>query len=107
MPYVSNRKISTRADKHELQDRRNDKWNMFYQDRRWKKLRKWYITEHPLCADCAISGRSVPADEVHHKVAFSTGDTIEDKFALLLDPDNLVSLCTTCHMKRHNKLKDR
>lgn len=107
MPYVSNRKISTRADKHELQDRRNDKWGRYYQSRAWKKLREWQIANYPLCHDCALNGLSVPATEAHHKVPFGTGKTDEEKFALLLDPENIVSLCHECHMKRHNKLKDR
>lgn len=107
MPYLSKRKIAVRSDKHELQERRNDKWNIFYQDRRWKKLRHWQITNFPLCYDCLFEGRSVPATEVHHKVPFSTGATIEDKFALLLDPDNIVSLCSECHDKRHKILNSQ
>ena len=104
MPYLNHRKISVRSDKHEVRERHNDKWNIFYGDRRWKKLRHWYITNHPICEDCLFEGRSVPAEHVHHIRPFSEGETLEDKFALLLDPDNLASLCHLCHAKRHKQL---
>lgn len=104
MPYITKRKVSVRCNKHEAQDRHNDKWNKYYQNRQWKLLRDYYMSLHPICADCAIEGRSVPADECHHKIPFSTGATHEEKMQLLLDPDNLVALCRTCHMKRHGYL---
>ena len=104
MPYISKRKVSTRPNKHETGECNNNKWNMFYQDRRWKKLRQWYMMTHPLCVDCLFEGRSVPAVECHHIIPFGTGDTIEEKFELLLDPDNLCALCKDHHVKRHKAL---
>ena len=103
--YITKRKVSVRCNKHEAQDRHNDKWNKYYQNRQWKLLRDYYMSLHPICADCAIEGRSVPADECHHKVPFSTGETETEKMQLLLDPDNLVALCRSCHLKRHGYLK--
>lgn len=105
MPSLIKRKISVRTNKHEIQERRNNKWNVFYQDRRWKKLRHWQITNHPLCHDCMLEGRSVPAEEAHHIKPFSQGKTMEEKFELLLNPNNIVSLCKKCHDKRHAILK--
>lgn len=107
MPYITKRKISVRSDKHETRERHNDKWNHYYQNRQWKLLRQWKITNYPLCQDCLFEGRSVPADEVHHIVPFSTGSTEEEKMRLLLDPDNIVSLCSMHHDKRHGKLNNR
>lgn len=104
MPYLSHRKISVRSDKHEVQDRRNNKWNRFYQNPRWKKLRSWYMSLNPLCVDCLFEGRSVPATELHHRKPFSTGKTDEEKFELLLDPDNLDPLCSYHHDLRHKLL---
>ena len=104
MPYISKRKIGLKTNHKEREDRRNNKWGIFYQDRRWKRLREWQITNFPLCHDCALEGRSVPATEVHHRVPFSRGETTEEKFALLLDPENIVSLCSECHDKRHKLL---
>ena len=62
------------------------------------------MSTHSICHDCALNGRSVPATECHHVIPFGTGDTDEDKFALLLDPDNLIALCSECHDKRHRLL---
>jgi 5-methylcytosine-specific restriction protein A len=70
----------------------------------WRRLRDWHIANHPLCNDCALNGRSVAATDVHHKIPFNTGKTEEEKWNLLLDPDNLVSLCKECHIERHKKL---
>lgn len=104
MPYLSKRKIGFNTDRKEVSNRRNSKWNHYYQDRRWKRLREWQITNHPICYDCMMNGRSVPAEHVHHVIPFSKGQTEEERIALLLDPDNIVSLCKNCHDKRHKLL---
>ena len=101
MPYITKRRISPPSRKEEHNTRRNNKWNKYYQNPKWKKLRDWYMSLHPICADCMIEGRSVPATELHHKIPFSTGNTEEERMELLLSPDNLVALCSECHDKRH------
>ena len=106
MAYISKRKISTRSDKHIKRPKNSNPWSHYYQNRAYKKLREWQITNHPICHDCAIEGRSVPAEHVHHIIPFSRGETEEEKFRLLLDPSNLVSLCAECHQKRHNELNN-
>lgn len=107
MPYLQKRKISVRSDKHEVNERRNNKWNRFYQNPRWKKLRAWYMSLHPLCVDCLFEGRSVPATELHHIKPFGEGQTEEEKFELLLDPDNLCPLCSHHHDLRHKMLNQQ
>lgn len=109
MPYISKRKVGNpnKIDKQEARDRHNDKWNIFYQNRRYKKLRSWYMTNHPLCEMCMFNGRSVPATECHHRTPISTGVTMEDKMNLLLDEKNLCALCSSCHDKIHASLKNR
>lgn len=107
MPYLSKRKIGINTDKKEVSTRRNSKWNHYYQDRRWKRLREWQITNHPICYDCMMNGRSVPAEEVHHVIPFSRGKTEEERIELLLDPDNVVSLCKNCHDIRHKLLNQQ
>ena len=109
MPYISKRKICFNPNKNEANTKeikKHNKWTIFYQDSRWKKLRHWQITNFPLCKDCMLNGISRAADEVHHVRPFSEGETMEEKFALLLDPKNLVSLCSECHRKRHNMLNN-
>lgn len=65
----------------------------------WKKLRKVYFERHPLCEDCLMFGRHVPAEEVHHIVPLSAGGQN--------DINNLRSLCRSCHVKAHIKIGDR
>ena len=103
MPWINKRKVGhpNKFEQQERVKRRNNTWNKYYQSPRWKKLRNWYISLHPICADCMIEGRSVPATEVHHIKPFGLGKTEEEKWELLLSPDNIVCLCSSCHDKRH------
>jgi len=57
----------------------------------WKKIRKRYITAHPLCEICKAAGRYTAAEEVHHKTPLADGGTN--------DPDNLQALCKPCHSR--------
>ena len=109
MPYLSKRKVGNpnKIEQKEAVTRHNNKWAKYYHNKQWKLLREWQITNYPLCYDCALNGRSRAATQVHHKIPFSTGTTEEEKLQLLLDPDNVVSLCRECHLKRHGYLKNR
>lgn len=72
-----------------------------YQNTAWRKMRDCYIKEHPLCDECLKNGKITPAEDVHHiRSPFKKG---EINWALLLDEDNLMSLCKTCHAEIHNK----
>lgn len=102
MPYINKKPIGKDNKPHV---KRSSNSSRYYNDKRWKILRHSYMNSHPLCADCAAEGRSVPAEEVHHKVPFLTGITDEDRWNLLLDENNLVALCKECHLKRHGKVK--
>lgn len=104
MAYITKRRISVKSNKAESTKTHNNKWNHFYQNRKWKRLRDWFMSNHYICADCAIEGRSTPAEQVHHKVPFAWFTLEEDKMAALLDIDNLVPLCRECHLKRHKHL---
>lgn len=108
MPYLSKRKIVVRSNKHEVNERRNKKWGKYYGDRRYTRLRDWYMSEHVLCQDCLFEGRSVPATELHHIKPFSRGKTEEERMELLLDWEhNYVALCKSCHEKRHKMLNQQ
>ena len=72
------------------------KW---YAKTEWRKLRKIKLQQDPVCEVC---GEQL-ATQVHHKVSFMKGNTEEEKFSLLLDYDNLQSICPTCHQHIHNK----
>ena len=61
-------------------------------DRRWARLRRAFLWEHPLCADpLRVHQEAIPAAEVHHVVKHN-GDA-----AKLYDWGNLMSLCKACH----------
>lgn len=90
---------------YEATKRHNKKWNKYYQDHRWKRLREWKMSHDAVCENCLYYGRVVPACECHHIIPFGSAQTEEEKFRLLLDPLNLVSLCSDCHDVYHEHLK--
>lgn len=64
-------------------------------DRRWQKIRAWYLRRRPLCADCQIAGRLTPATEVHHIIPVRDGGSDAE--------ENLLGLCKSCHSRRTGK----
>lgn len=72
-----------------------------YNNTAWRKLRDSYLKLHPLCENCLKEGKVVPAEDVHHKRSpFQKG---EINWTLLMEPENLQSLCKECHGKEHAK----
>lgn len=72
-----------------------------YGSTEWRKLRDWYMKQHPICEECLKNGKVTPAEDIHHvKSPFLKG---EINWALLLDADNLKPLCKRCHANLHNK----
>jgi len=62
----------------------------FYQSTVWRNLRNWFIKLNPLCALCLLVGLITPGEVVDHINPISKGGA-------MLDPDNLQTLCKTCH----------
>lgn len=62
-------------------------------DHRWRKARKMFLKEHPLCVMCEKEGKTTPATEVHHVIPFK-GD-----MSLFWDESNWVALCKRCHSR--------
>lgn len=85
-------------------DRENQS-TKYYNSKQWKQLRNMYIRHHPLCEMCLNRDISRPAQHVHHKKEFLKGSTDEERWKLLLDYDNLQSLCLDCHHKVHHNRK--
>ena len=104
MAYISKRRISPPSDKKERVKRHNEKWNHYYGSVAWKHLRDYYKSLHPICQECMINGRSVPAEHLHHRIPFSWFDLEEDRRAALLDIENLEPVCAECHSKIHQHL---
>lgn len=72
-----------------------------YNNTAWRKLRDNFIALHPLCEDCLSKGIVKPAHDIHHLRSPFVGGEIN--YALLLDENNLVSLCQECHALRHQQ----
>ena len=86
-------------------ERRKERQSM-YNSKCWKELSRWYRKEHPLCECCLKKGKTTPVEAVHHiKSPFRSELSEEEKWDLLLDIDNLMSVCVDCHLEIHG-LKD-
>lgn len=57
----------------------------------WRKLRRFFLTNNPLCQQCLQEGRFTDATEVHHIKPLSEGGTN--------DTENLMALCKSCHSR--------
>lgn len=62
-------------------------------DHAWRKLSEYKRTIDPLCELCEQAGKVTPATEVHHI------RPIADAPELRLEPSNLMSTCTPCHIE--------
>lgn len=62
-----------------------------YNTSAWERLRKMHLREEPLCRFCKAMGRMVEGQVVDHIVK------VQDRPDLAFDPDNLQTLCATCH----------
>ena len=80
-------------------------YQIFYQNKAWKKLQIAKLRANPLCEICEIKNKVVLAKEVHHKKPWHLGKTLQDKWELFLNWSNLQSLCTTCHHIEDEKLR--
>jgi 5-methylcytosine-specific restriction protein A len=85
--YRPNRPASASGKAAYERGRAEDK--RFYCSARWRKFRRWFLSLHPLCADC---GR--PAEEIHHV------QPLKQRPDLALAPENALQLCVPCHSKR-------
>ena len=64
----------------------------FYDKAVWKKTRRIQLSHAPLCEMCKAAGKTVPATDVDHIKPINLGGAV-------LDPDNLRSLCRSCHSR--------
>lgn len=81
-------------------------WSTYYNSALWRTTRLEYKTKHPICERCLHEGRVTPMTDVHHMCKFGQGRTASERWQLLTDMDNLVSLCSKCHHEVHTN-KDR
>ena len=81
-------------------------WSTYYNSALWRTTRLEYKIKHPICERCLHEGRVTPMKDVHHMCRFGQGRTASERWQLLTDMDNLVSLCEKCHHEVHTN-KDR
>ncbi|MFG6315963.1 HNH endonuclease signature motif containing protein [Bacillus velezensis] len=79
-------------DKH----KRDQQSRSFYKSKEWQRCRQFVLRrDNYLCQDCLKNKRITQADTVHHI------DELKDHPEKALDESNLISLCFSCHNKRH------
>ena len=74
------------------EDRRDSASRRGY-DRKWQRLRRWFLARHPVCQECECHGRAEAATEVHHIAPLSDGGS-------RLREENLQALCKSCHSRK-------
>ena len=68
----------------------------FYKSRYWKKKRTEILDrDNYECQVCKAEGKFSPANTVHHIIP------LEQRPDLVLDDDNLLSICAGCHNREH------
>lgn len=65
----------------------------FYNSRAWRKLRKQFLMENPLCFHCQQKDEITPATVADHVVPINKGGAA-------LDENNLQPLCASCHNRK-------
>ena len=97
MPYINKipkRKKTERTDTDIRKLRQSA-----YQSTAWRKLRLKYLKEHPICEECLKKGKVTPSEDIHHKISPFKGGKVD--YNLLVDENNLMSLCKQCHSTIH------
>ena len=61
---------------------------------RWRRARKYYLMQHPLCVSCLKEDKLVPAYAVDHIVPHKGNKE------LFWNEDNWQSLCQVCHNRK-------
>lgn len=70
----------------------------FYKSTKWKAKRITILKrDNYLCQECKRYGKSTGATTVHHV------KPLEFNYNLRLDSNNLISLCSKCHDKMHDR----
>ena len=101
MPTINLNKIQEKQTKY----KHNNVSAQYYNTKAWHNLRNYYIKRHPICEECLKHGKVTPAEEVHHIKEFLSGRTDEERYKLLTDEDNLMSVCRRCHKMIHSRRK--
>lgn len=97
MPTIQKLEKKPRPERNDTP--RRDLRKKAYADRKWRRLRDWYISLHPLCEVCLSKGIVHEGESVHHKKSPFKGDSVD--WNLMLDDKNLQTVCRDCHGELH------
>jgi 5-methylcytosine-specific restriction protein A len=101
MPTIN---LGTKAKKIEYpKNDINSETQRIYNSKMWKRLRLYYLKEHPLCENCLKTGKLTSAKEIHHIIEINKGADLDQKLDIALNINNLMSLCVECHHQIHNE----
>lgn len=80
---------------------RDDVDRRFYNTSKWERKREVILKRDGYqCRHCKRYGKIVPANTVHHIIPAAV------RPELIYNNHNLLSLCTSCHEKMHDKFTD-
>lgn len=96
MPTIPSPKRKDYLPERTVQGRRIEANTPFYQSQQWRRVRKQYLEQHPLCVECQSEGRIVPARVVDHIKPINEGGA-------RFDFKNLQGLCDKCHNKKSGR----
>ena len=102
MPSINRKGI--REKKVKYKSDKKAKSASFYDSAAWARLRKTFMSLHPLCSECLKRNIVTPGAEVHHARKFLSGKTEEEQWQLFLDENNLRTVCRKCHNGYHRKM---
>lgn len=92
--YCDQHKRPRQKDRSEQAER----WHRLYGTALWKNdLRPGQLLRQPFCEECAEKGVRTKATDVDHKIDH------KGELALFADPNNLRSLCHSCHSRKTAK----
>ena len=84
---------------------RTPEYSRLVNSHRWRRLRRAYLSLHPLCEDCLLDDRTTIATEVHHVLPIESATGRPDEMKrLCFDATNLRALCHHCHVEEHRTL---
>lgn len=86
---------------------RSNQYRKLINSRKWVKLRNEKIKQDPLCERCSLSGIITPGAEIHHITPVDDGTTPAEKKRLAYNPNNLQTLCKSCHVAIHKELQSK
>lgn len=91
LPWIRKRKREYKSGSWSKTD--NSK---IYNSQRWRRLRKWFFVNNPLCAECERNGLITAGTDVDHITPIRLGGEVYDE-------NNLQTLCKSCHARKSGR----